>query len=459
VNVASPINTAPQPFPAAGTPPPPAQVEIAAPAAVLDLRRDTDSPGTIRPFPSITEFIEDPCGKLGTPERIPSPPKAPIIDLQNPQSTNVLRPPSSSPLESEVEEEPENTRLVSIEEFLRQDQEPTCSRQPSYGRGLVEPHSDYHADNSRSDLSDILEEEEEELNSDHLGEAQARGYTVGANRRILKLPPQAPQPKQLFSIAEVTEEEDSSQEQRFLHHSKSRPGPIHPRDSKHIHHAPLHHPHPPNPYPHIPSQHHHFNRDPRSLTKEPSVRQEPLQARRKAHHRVHYADTVDNKNYSEDENTSFHESSTSRRVSACCPPKLTPTIKERALLKGLGDRLRREAMLRSQMALAAVESPDHGPTPPRPYPVSKTVRTLKSPVGRRMEIDVEYGTDNEEPVEYSHGEVVMEQMSSEWWVEGAQVDHCKPPHRRGLKAESVVNITAVDVIIVLFQPYPLPIAV
>lgn len=48
----------------------------------------------------------------------------------------------------------------------------------------MEPPSDYHADNSRSDLSDILEEEEEEeeLYSDHLGEAQARGYTVRANR-------------------------------------------------------------------------------------------------------------------------------------------------------------------------------------------------------------------------------------------------------------------------------------
>lgn len=47
----------------------------------------------------------------------------------------------------------------------------------------MEPHSDYHADNSHSDLSDILEEEEEEdLYSDHLGEAKARGYTVGANR-------------------------------------------------------------------------------------------------------------------------------------------------------------------------------------------------------------------------------------------------------------------------------------
>lgn len=46
----------------------------------------------------------------------------------------------------------------------------------------MEPTTDYHADNSRSDLSDILEEEEEDLYSDHLGEAQARGYTVGINR-------------------------------------------------------------------------------------------------------------------------------------------------------------------------------------------------------------------------------------------------------------------------------------
>lgn len=52
----------------------------------------------------------------------------------------------------------------------------------TYSRGLVEPQTDYHADNSRSDLSDILEEEEEDLYSDHLGEAQARGFTIGANR-------------------------------------------------------------------------------------------------------------------------------------------------------------------------------------------------------------------------------------------------------------------------------------
>lgn len=46
----------------------------------------------------------------------------------------------------------------------------------------MEPSSEYHADNSRSDLSDILEEEEEDLYSDHLGDVQGRGYTVAASR-------------------------------------------------------------------------------------------------------------------------------------------------------------------------------------------------------------------------------------------------------------------------------------
>ncbi|KAM9728069.1 peripheral-type benzodiazepine receptor-associated protein 1 isoform 2-T2 [Menidia menidia] len=426
VNVTSPINTAAQPSP------------VAAPAPVLEPHRDTDSPGTIRPFPSITEFIEDPRAKLGTPERVPSPPKAPIADLLNPQSTNVLRPPSTSPLGSEVDEEEENTRLVSIEEFLRQDQEPAyCRRQQSYGRGLVEPPSDYNADNSRSDLSDILEEEEEDLYSDNFGEVQGRGYTVG-NRsckletpdsdedvleRILKLPPQAHHNKQLFSIAEVTEEEDSSQEEHLAHRSRHRPGPLHlhSRDSERLHH-PLQHQG--NPHPHNPPHHHHLNRDPRALTKE-------AQVKAKTQHRVHYADTVDATSYPEDENSSLYEGPTSRR----CPSKLTPNSK--VLLRGLGDRLRREAMLRSQMAAATQTNPDQGlpRTVPRPHPVSKTVRTLRSPVGRGMEIDVEYGTDNEEPVDFGPGEVVLEQMSSEWWVEGAQVEHCRPPLRRGPKPE------------------------
>ncbi|XP_078786478.1 peripheral-type benzodiazepine receptor-associated protein 1 isoform X14 [Oryzias latipes] len=183
------ISTPPQACPAAA--PSPTQAPTAAPAPVLEPRRDADSPGTIRPFPSITEFMEDPSDpKFATPERIPTPPKAPITDLLNPQCSNILRPPSTSPLESEVEEELENTRLVSIEEFLRQDQDPAyCRTQQSYSRGFEEPPSDYNADNSRSDLSDILEEEEEDLYSDHLLEGQPRGYSVGANRDPSLIPP------------------------------------------------------------------------------------------------------------------------------------------------------------------------------------------------------------------------------------------------------------------------------
>ncbi|XP_026183668.1 peripheral-type benzodiazepine receptor-associated protein 1 isoform X1 [Mastacembelus armatus] len=455
VSVTSSTTSAPQLSSAAATAPAHGPVTT---VMVSELRRDTDSPGTIRPFPSITEFIEDPSAKLETPERIPTPPKAPISDLLNPQDTNVLRPPSTSPLESEVEEEQENTRLVSIEEFLRQDHEPAFwSRQQSYGRGLVEPPSDYHADNSRSDLSDILEEEEEDLYSDQLGEAQARGYTVGANRsckleppdsdeevleRILKLPPQAYNSKQLFSIPEVTEEEDSSQEEPLSHRGQPRPRPshshLHPRDSERPHlisQQHTHH-HSPNPHQHIPPNHHHFNRDPRSLTKEPLPRHGTLHAKPKTQHRVHYAETVDTISYPEEDDISLYEGPTSKRVSARCPPQPTPNSRDRVLLRGLGDRLRREAMLRSQMAVTAAANLSHGLTPPRPYPVSKTVRTLKSPIGCGMEIDVEYGTDdNEDPVEYNPGEVVVEQMSSEWWVEGAQMEHCRLPHGPGQKVE------------------------
>ncbi|KAM8898037.1 peripheral-type benzodiazepine receptor-associated protein 1 isoform 15-T17 [Spinachia spinachia] len=167
--------------------------QVAAPlvAAVLERHRDTNSPGIIRPFPSMVEFIEEEKAEapLGNAEHIHSPPKAPLTDFLNPPNINLHRPPSSSPLESEAEEEQENSRLVSMEDFLRQDPEPDYyGTQQGYSRELVEPVGDYHADNSRSDLSDILEEEEEELYSDHLREAQDRGYIFRANRDPNQVP-------------------------------------------------------------------------------------------------------------------------------------------------------------------------------------------------------------------------------------------------------------------------------
>ncbi|KAM4619784.1 peripheral-type benzodiazepine receptor-associated protein 1 [Polymixia lowei] len=454
VNVNAPTTSVP-------SQPPPPSVALAAAAAMLDQRRDTDSPGTIRPFPSITDFLDDPSAKLSTPERVPTPPKAPITDLINPKDTHPLRPHNTSPLDSEVEEERENSRLVSIEEFLRQEQEPTYGRkQQGYGRGPVEPPGDYHADNSRSDLSDILEEEEEDY-SDHLGEAQPRGFTVAACRsrkletpdsdeevleRILKLPPQAYHSKQLFSIPEVTEEEDNSQEEPLPHHRRPRPGPGHPRTrdghlraQEHVHHSPQHHlhPHHPNPQPHSHPYHHHQpSKDPRAPTTEPSPRHGALQVRPKTQHRVRYADAAETGSYPEEDDPNLYEGPSSRRVVARCPPQTTPHSRAVALIGGLGDRLRREAMLRSQKAVMAAANHSRGFSSPGAYLISKTVRTLRSPTGHGTEIDVDYGVDdNSEPVQYAPGEVVVDQMSSEWWVEGSQMDHSRTPHRWGPKAD------------------------
>nr|XP_040036265.1 peripheral-type benzodiazepine receptor-associated protein 1 isoform X5 [Gasterosteus aculeatus aculeatus] len=413
--------------------------QVAAPVAaatVLERHRDTNSPGVIRPFPSMVEFIEEAEAQFANAEPIPPPPKAPLTDFLNPPNINLHRPPSSSPLESEAEEEQENSRLVSMDDFLTQDQEPDyCRTQQSYSRGLVEPPGDYHADNSRSDLSDILEEEEEELYSDHLREAQDRGYIFRANRsrkleasdsdeevleRILKLPAQVQHQKQLFSIPEATEDRDCSQEEHLTRRGQTWPRPG-PRDPERF---PQHHP---NAHAHVPPHHHHhhhYNRDPRSLTREPLLRQ----VKSRTPHRVHYTDTVDSIGYPEDQDQTLYEGPTSRR--AHCPPQLTPTSKERGL-KGLGDRLRREAMLRSQMAVAAAADPGHGPNPPRPYLVSKTLQGLKPPIGPGEEIDVEYGTDDI----CGPGQAGTEPMTPEWRVEGAQAEHSRAAHCRGMQAD------------------------
>lgn len=98
----------------------PAQSSVAP--AVQNPSRETDSPGGLRPVASLSDFMEDPRAKLHTPPppsstcpKINIPGKDPL-DIPD---THPLRPPNPSPFESEPEEDRENTRLVSIEEFLR----------------------------------------------------------------------------------------------------------------------------------------------------------------------------------------------------------------------------------------------------------------------------------------------------------------------------------------------------
>ncbi|XP_052313466.1 LOW QUALITY PROTEIN: peripheral-type benzodiazepine receptor-associated protein 1, partial [Oncorhynchus keta] len=155
-------------------------------AATEQSRADTDRPRVLRPVMSITDFLpveDDSRVNLSTPEPYPTPPKAlvpPAGDLINPLDTQPLRPPRApSPLESEPDYSMERptTRLVSMEEFLSQDQDTGFNRQQRYTAGPMEPES-----SRGSDLSDILEEEEDDLYSDPPGSALARGYTTGANR-------------------------------------------------------------------------------------------------------------------------------------------------------------------------------------------------------------------------------------------------------------------------------------
>ncbi|XP_061819121.1 RIMS-binding protein 2 isoform X2 [Nerophis lumbriciformis] len=438
MNLTPPTSSALQPSPVIK--PVPAATTV---TQVVALEQRTDSPGTMRPFPSITEFIEEPCAIHGTPERIPTPPKTQITDLLNPQDTLILRPPSTSSLDSEVDEELENKRLVSIEEFLRQDHDPLYNKmQEVCSRGLVE----HLTDNIRSDLFDILEEEEEDLNSDHFREASTREYTIIANRlrksepsdsdedileRILKLPPQVYHNKQLFSIPEVTEDEDGFREEPLPHRIQVqlRPSHLHPRDTEQLHHVSQRHP--PYSNPNFPPQHHHFNSDPRSLTKEPLLRRGPLQVKPKLQYRVHYSDGENTVNYPSEKLVCLCEGPTNRRVSVHCPPQSTPN-KHRIPLRGLEDRLRREAMLRSQMVAG------YEPTTPRPYPISKLVRPVRSPISGGMAIDVEYGTDDvNKPGACTSGEVVMEQLSSEWWIEGSEMEHIGPSYHQGKKADSL----------------------
>lgn len=102
------------------------QVSVALPAGVSPVpepSRETESPasGAPRPAVSISEFLEDPSAKLRQHDPCPMPMpgmQLPETDSLNPPETHPLRPPNPSPFESEAEEDLENTRLVSIEEFL-----------------------------------------------------------------------------------------------------------------------------------------------------------------------------------------------------------------------------------------------------------------------------------------------------------------------------------------------------
>uniref|UniRef100_A0A8C1WKZ0 Uncharacterized protein n=1 Tax=Cyprinus carpio TaxID=7962 RepID=A0A8C1WKZ0_CYPCA len=160
----------------------PASVQSSVAPAVQNPGRETESPGGQRPVASLSDFLEDPRAKLHTPPPSSTSPKVniPGKDPLDVPDTHPLRPPNPSPFESEAEEDRENTRLVSIEEFLRPVPKP---RIKVYAGGLMDPPPDYHGESSRSDLSDILEEEEEDLHSEPIADIPSRGYSTAPTGR------------------------------------------------------------------------------------------------------------------------------------------------------------------------------------------------------------------------------------------------------------------------------------
>lgn len=86
--------------------------------------KETGNSGPQRSVPSVSDFLDAPLPHKSSPT--PSVPRVivPETDLLDMPDTHPLRPPNSSPVESEPEGDRENTRLVSIEDFLRPDPVP-----------------------------------------------------------------------------------------------------------------------------------------------------------------------------------------------------------------------------------------------------------------------------------------------------------------------------------------------
>ncbi|KAL4660602.1 peripheral-type benzodiazepine receptor-associated protein 1 isoform X1 [Arapaima gigas] len=422
-------------MPDAGTSPPsenPSNPTVTLPLSsdgsqAVDSSKDPNSP-LRRPTVSISEFLKEAVSS-SSPQTTEVSPMTPQNKVQEPtDSLNTLNiqplcmlNPSS--LESETEEESgaENARVVSIEEFLgtapRQQlhgqEDSYLPRRQDYGCGLPEPpmahrSTDYQAESNRgSDLSDILEEEEEDLYSDPVVEDQSQSYGVGAAarsdmwevdsdeevlERIFKLPSHAYHSKQLFSIPEVTEEEDNSQE---LEEAKPRNTPPHVA---------------------VIPDHTHLNGK-HKRSKCIGEAKDPLQARDKLPDRVQHTDKMDTISYQEEVcnlNTSPYVPSSEVRFQRSHDRK--PWLyQSKNTPNQVGYLLRREALLRSQIT-------SNVPAPGQDLG-TKTIQRTVSPTGSSLEIDIEYGTDNDEEVpSCGPSEVLVEQMSSEWWVVGQRPD-------------------------------------
>ncbi|KAG9348644.1 hypothetical protein JZ751_002384 [Albula glossodonta] len=178
----------------------------------------------------------------------------------------------------------------------------------------------------------------------------------------------------------------------------------------------------------------------------------------KSRHRVHYSNTVDTITYQREEydsDSSVYIPSKREEYdsdsSVYIPSRETRRHRQKSHRpphqrggpERSGDRLRREAILRSQMASNRLSSGR--------YLGGKMVVRTRAPVGSGMEIDVEYGTeDDEEAPPYDPAGVVVEQMSSEWWLEDGRSEvvdklrDCPGPDTTRPKKQRPLRVTFED---------------
>ncbi|KAJ8403850.1 hypothetical protein AAFF_G00347180 [Aldrovandia affinis] len=434
-----------------------------------------------------------------------SPPEPGTEDGSSRESTRV----------GSVDEFPDSARLTPGPQYTESQDRSYLKTPQSCGSRLTEAHSDCRVTEEAGFNSDLREDEEGHC-SDNPGEDSKTDSDEEILERILRSETPHNNNKELFSIPEVTEEEDSCQEpedpvllkspqiQHLLpgqdkpvapnspaRHSKSPDGPAYnyknPESPAHrsmIPDSPAHRskspdspaycykspdspahrsapvtqerssrapirdrhlapvantkrkgPEDPKPRQHI------SRRDPggdgpyeaRDLSRYSTIPQPKTRPR----HRVHYSDKVDTFSYQREEYDSDSSVYVPSREARRQRQRSHGPLRQRGAPEKSGDCLRREALLQSQMASHRLASGQ--------YLGGKTVVRTRAPVSSGMEIDVEYGTedDDEEALPFDPAGVVVEQMSSEWWVLDELRERPGPaPHRpkRQQPVEAVANL-------------------
>nr|XP_023698429.1 RIMS-binding protein 2-like [Paramormyrops kingsleyae] len=287
-------------------------------------------------------------------------------------------------------------------------------------------------------LPDIQEEEEPYSDNPESGGASCKPdhYETDSDeehlRRLMRLPWQAQNKKHLVSISEGTEEEDNIEKcVEPPRPSSAQNQQVGPQQEKIIASKNMASP---------PDRHSNNNSGPVGGDRLPRISKPQgsevsyvtskprhyidgdqgerlsgrcgriLHAKSKPERRVHYSDIVESISYQEEDSDNNVNATITEIFKA--PERVHQSYHVESSHKG-GDQLR-NAVLQKNLMSPIRHSSDQ-------YLGSKTVIRTRASEGSGMEINLEYGTeDDDESVLGGPADVFVEKMSSEWWLEGGQ---------------------------------------